>query len=181
MKNTLYSDEEKLSEKAFIQGIVTCVISIVLCMIALCSVTWAWFRTDISSVSNTIETGTYTLNIDIENAEKKASTDTSYTYYLNPNVRYQIKLSVQPSSIGNGYCKIKIGEDKYYYTDNISTQFSEENPFLFDLMIQTEDEIQLNPSGIPVTFELHWGIYSGDPDVHLEENTLIIDYDKSQS
>ncbi|MBQ8496567.1 MAG: hypothetical protein IJ489_03820 [Clostridia bacterium] len=171
MKKIFFSDEENLSEKAFLQGIATCVFSIIFCLIALCSATWAWFRTDISSASNTIQTGTYTLKIDIENVKPESSTDTTYIYEL-PTGTYRVGLSVEPSSVGNGYCKIKV-DDKYYYTANISAS---EESFSFTLDIRRNE----TDASIPVTFELCWGIYSGAADV-TADGTLTINHNTTES
>lgn len=53
-KNICVSDSNRLTEKAFKQSITISFIGILLCMVALCSVTWAWFSAEISSSSNDI-------------------------------------------------------------------------------------------------------------------------------
>ena len=54
------SKQEKLTEKAFTQSIAISVFSILLCIIALCSVPWAWFSDGISSPTNSIQSAAFT-------------------------------------------------------------------------------------------------------------------------
>lgn len=172
MKKIFFSDEENLSEKAFMQGIATCVFSIILCLIALCSVTWAWFSTDLSSASNTIQTGTYRLNIELTGDESMPSiiasqeSQTSCTYDLTAGT-YQIQLAVESNSVKKGYCKITIGKTDFY-TEAILLN---DEPFSITLTMKESSS---------VTFEWHWGIYSGEPDVYNGE-TLEINYNISES
>ena len=119
--------------------------------------TWAWFSTDVSSSSNTIQTGSYRLQIEVvEKVSMTAMTaseesQTSCRYDLKSG-DYQIKLSVKPNSVKNGYCKITI-DGVSFYTDRISL---DDLLFSFDLRMQTDAS---------VTFEWRWGSYSGIPDI----------------
>ena len=70
MKNILNS-KEKISEKAFSQSLLISVISILLCIVALCSVTWAWFSTEISSSSSDIKSAYCDVTVSVMNEGSK--------------------------------------------------------------------------------------------------------------
>ena len=68
----LHTKHEKLSEKVFIQNIAVSVISILICAVALCSMTWAWFNASTSNSSNSIQTGTFALSASVEKEENNS-------------------------------------------------------------------------------------------------------------
>lgn len=169
------SKQDKLTDKAFTQSIAVSVISILLCVVALCSVTWAWFSEDVSSSSNTIKTGTYSLNMEIKDDDSEAMiTGTenegaykSYQYSLAVGKAYTITLTADTGSDSNGYCKILVdGVAQPYYTSIVPSNASGEltNPCTFTFVVKS-DATTTDTQTIDVTFELRWGTYSGSFDV----------------
>ena len=47
---------EKLTDKAFLRLIITSAIGILICLVCLCSTTWAWFSSDVTFEDNQIKT-----------------------------------------------------------------------------------------------------------------------------
>ena len=61
----IFDTNENIADKAFMQSIVVSVLGIVLCIVALCSATYAWFVADISSSQNTISAAYFDLKVEV--------------------------------------------------------------------------------------------------------------------
>ena len=96
MKNFFDCKDEKITEKAFSQSLIISVVSILLCLVALCSMTYAWFTTETSSSSNTLTSGSFDLDIIVSKVddgaatasaiEAESNTDGKYSYTLQPEL-----------------------------------------------------------------------------------------------
>lgn len=143
LKNILFnSKQDKLTEKAFMQSIAVSVISILLCVVALCSVTWAWFSEDVSSSSNTIKTGNCTVTVSVRNSETeiKPNADTSGIYSFEAGKFYEIIIT-STGSAESSYCKFVIS-GKEYYTEQISTK-DPYNTISFTLTFDTQTDVEI--------------------------------------
>ncbi len=159
MNSFLTANNEKLTEKAFSSGIITSVLSIVLCIAALCSTSWAWFTGSTASNENTIKTAE---NFTLE-------------FYLNDSVMndgevelqagqvYTVKISL-PKDSASGYL-VMTSNGVSYRSDYIQ---SHENDTAESITFFIEvEETQ------KVTFTKRWGIYTGDPSVEAGETLTI--------
>lgn len=119
LKNMLFSSkQEKLTEKAFTQSIAISVFSILLCIIALCSVTWAWFSDGVSSSTNSIRSANCDVIVLIANGGTTVQTvDGKYTFIKDKE--YVIKMTAVGTA-ETTYCVLNIG-GKSYYTVQIPT------------------------------------------------------------
>lgn len=131
MKNFFECKNEKITEKAFSQNITISVLSILLCVVALCSVTWAWHSENVTSSYNNIQSASCNVSVSVisDNAPVEP-TDGKYTFYKDK--AYKIKLTATGTA-ETAYCILNInGND--YYTDQIqitgeiefTLQFSDE-------------------------------------------------------
>lgn len=136
------SKQNKLTEKAFAQSITVSVISILLCLIALCSVTWAWFSKNVTSSSNTIKTSNCTVTVSVLNdgVEIAPNTDATGTYTFEAGKSYQIKIS-STGSVESSYCKLVIDGNEYY-TEQISTT-EPNNTISFTLAFDAPTEVEI--------------------------------------
>ncbi len=75
MKNIFDSKDEKITEKAFVQSVVISVVGILLCIVALCSVTFCWFTGETESNSNTLVSGTFDVEIKVEKGDTIPETE----------------------------------------------------------------------------------------------------------
>ena len=141
--------QEKLTDKVFMQSVTVSIIGILLCIVALCSATWAWFSSDVTSNSNTIKSGSCTVTVSVTNEGTKIDpkVDTTDTYSLEANKSYLIKIT-SVGTVKSSYCKLMIGGQNYY-TEQIST--SEPNTISFTLTFDAPTEVQV------ITC---WGTYS---------------------
>ena len=118
MKNILNSKEEKITDKAFKQSITISIIGILLCMVALCSVTWAWFSTEISSSSSDIKSAYCDVTVSVMNEGSKLDPiDGKYSFAKDK--AYKIHITATGSA-ETAYCILKI-DGELYYTAQIPT------------------------------------------------------------
>lgn len=129
MKNILNSKEEKITEKAFKQSFTISIIGILLCMVALCSVTWAWFSSEISSSSSDIKSAYCDVNVTVVSEDSKLESIGGKYSFLKDKA-YKVQISATGTA-ETAYCILKIdGVD--YYTAQIPTQTSIEFTLQFD-------------------------------------------------
>lgn len=171
---------DKLTEKSFLISIGTSIIGILICLVSLCSVTWAWFTGDVTSPNNEIKTAPQCLlqvTVSDDNAaflgtisaDNTASSTNGEVVFpnlklsLKPNVIYQVSV-ILPKDSGSGYCKIDANGESYY-TDTLYTHENDTpSTITFQLTVTTDTD---------VTFTPRWGIYSGTADIVKEETLKI--------
>ena len=103
MKNFFDCKDEKITEKAFSQSLIISVVSILLCIVALSSVTYAWFTGETTSGSNTLMSGSFDVKITVSKLEDgvasanaieaESNNEGKYTYKLLPGT-YEISLAL---------------------------------------------------------------------------------------
>ena len=165
MKGFFDCKDEKLTEKAFLQSVIISVVSILLCIVVLCTMTYAWFSSETSSTANTLMSGSFDVTIsvsEVEDGVAAASTveadsinEGKYSYTLAAGT-YEICLTLTEGSNVKGYCIVKIGSDAERHTDAIigeNTANVEEaditDPFKFKITLTEETTVILEP---------RWGI-----------------------
>ena len=146
---------------------ITSVIGILLCITCLCSATWAWFATDISSGNNTLCSGNFGLIVTVkdENGAHVPVTvgtfdgissctlsgsgdqDTAMTYTVT------LKMT-DDTTVKKGFCTVRSG-DSYYQTDSINVDTGT-HPFTFTLTLVGNDAA--------LTFTPVWG-YPASPEI----------------
>ena len=164
-----YSKDEKITEKAFSQSLIISVVSILLCLVALCSMTYAWFSGETKSGNNTLVAGSFDVSVSVEteaNVDLKPLEDGNYKFE-SPGT-YTVKLSPTDSATVKGYCIVMI-DGKPYKTDVIlddemvdDTYKKATAPLTFKIVTKKANTV--------VSFESHWGVLV-DPTV--KEDTVI--------
>lgn len=117
-KNICVSDSNRLTEKAFKQSITISVIGILLCMVALCSVTWAWFSAEISSSSNDITSAYCDVTVSVKNNDTAIVPSSDGKYTFEKDTPYKITITVEGNA-KTAYCVLNV-DGTNYYTDQIS-------------------------------------------------------------
>ena len=175
MKHIFASNDEKVTEKAFSQGVVISVVSILLCLVALCSMTYAWFSGDVSSGGNTVISGSFDISISVvktdgatvtasEGAGEGTGTvavtevegrDGVWSCQLPGAGTYTVTLTMSPESTVKGHCIVKVGNGAEQRTEAILNANCENptgrpltDPFVFTITVEGETT---------VTFESRWG------------------------
>ena len=158
-------DAEKLTDQAFNRLLITSLFWIFLAVVCLCSVTWAWFGTSISSPPITLEAGTYNAEMTVYATSQAAGADGTVTetltelapyeidgtiqrYAFDKDVLYRVRVDLSDST-SNGYCKI--------YVDGLQTVYA--NLVTEDGVFEFAVRISANTT---VSIETRWGIYSGE-------------------
>ena len=136
------SKQNKLTEKGFTQSITVSVISILLCIIALCSVSWAWFSENVTSSLNTIKTGNCTVTVSVihDGEEFGPNAGTSGMYTFEASESYQITIT-STGSAESSYCKLVIGGQDFY-TEQVSTS-EPNNTISFTLAFDAPTEVEI--------------------------------------
>ena len=131
--------KDKSVEKAFKQNMMISVLGIILCMVILCSTTWAWFTANVSSSDNTIKSAYCTVTVLVE-SEGEAALPTNDVYTLTAGKSYIFTLSATGTA-GSAYCILSIdGND--YYTAQIPT--AEPGNFItFTLQFTGDTEVEV--------------------------------------
>ena len=158
-------DAEKLTDQAFNRLLITSLFWIFLAVVCLCSVTWAWFGTSISSPPITLEAGTYNAEMTVYATSQAAGADGTVTETLTELAPYEIDGTIQryafdkdvlyrgrvdlSDSTSNGYCKIYVDGLKTVYANLVT----EDGVFEFAVRIS---------ANTTVSIETRWGIYSGE-------------------
>ncbi len=162
------SKEEKLTEKAFSQSLLISLLSILLCIVALCSITYAWFVGESTSTGNTLVSGSFDLIITVTKDDsvypvvEDANNDDVWLCNLDEEGAYIVNLEIKEGSSVKGHCLVKVGDDAFKHTDAIITTNSaddgdvaDDTTFTFSITV-TEGTI--------VTFEPRWGMVV-EPDI----------------
>lgn len=157
------SKDEKLTERAFSQGLIISVVSILLCIVVLCSITYAWFTADVSSKSSTLVSGQFSVTITVKSedgatsfsVDKVADKDGVYTCALPAGGTYNVTLKVDNGTTVKGHCIVKIGSEEKRtaaiigeYCD-LSDGGAVNDPFMFKIKVA---------AATTVTFEPRWGV-----------------------
>lgn len=157
MKNFFDCKNEKITEKAFSQSMLISVLSILLCIVALCSMTYAWFTGGISSNSNTLTSGSFDVKVEITPKDAEAQAifaDGKYT--LTKAGTYTVKLEPSDDATVKGHCIVKIngvsyGTDVILDDDMLDETYkTPTSPLTFTIVTNKADTV--------VTFEAHWGV-----------------------
>jgi hypothetical protein len=143
IKNIIFKfNKEASTEKAFMQSIIISVFGFVLCIVSLCSATWAWFSTDISSSENNIQAAHYNVTVTVKSGDA-VITDNNGKYRFEEDKDYIVTLEAYASA-QSVYC-VFVTDNGEYCTSQISTSTSE-NTMTIMLRFSETKEIEIIPS-----------------------------------
>ena len=167
------SDDEKISEKVIFTRMVTTVVVIVSCLLAMGITAYAYFSCGITSGKNTIKAANFQAKIDItdalgEPANPTATQGALHAYSLQPG-SYKVKLEMGDNSTAStGFCIVHVDQTQYH-TQQIGVDVSAVNERR-DCVEFTLDVQQ--PA--TVSIESHWGTSSYYNFISADENPLYI-------
>lgn len=151
----------KLTDSAFNRIVFTAVLAILVCILCLCSTTYALFTTTISGKTNEIKAAGECL------LEATVSKDGERVEIINDILtlqrgeQYTVTLSL-PKDSPSGYCVITTDSGRYY-TDYIGRHHIDSpSTMTFTLSIAQSPEGEETPETLTVKIKTHWGIYSGE-------------------
>lgn len=164
----IYSiDKEKPTEKAFLRSITVSVLGILLCMIALCSTTWAWYSKNIYSSSNTVYAANCYMLISVQRIDGENLSNVEMLdgkYQLEKDVSYKVTLNAKGSA-NSAYAIINYN-GVLYYTEQFEVypEYSAAEAFTFTLTFSENTHIEIYS---------RWGTYSqNERDIYNGETYL---------
>ena len=119
MKNIFSAHDEKMTDKSFSRMMVVSIVGIFLTLVSLCSVTWAWFKTDISLSNNTLRTATSNLELTVTSGGTPVTpTDTNPegrpVYVFEKDTPYTVTLQLGDADTAHAYCAVVVDDFPYY-------------------------------------------------------------------
>jgi hypothetical protein len=159
LKNIFLTDGKKLSEKTFVQGLIISGVSILICVVALCSMSYAWFVSDTTSGNNVIESAKFALDIYVTDDQGNSvpvisNSDGTFTCIIENAGLYTVGLEMTADSTASkGYCDIKVNSTEEKQTEPISR-----DP---DIGVSTLSfTVDADVANTVIVFEPKWGISS---------------------
>ena len=150
-------NNKKITNKYLGKVIATSVISIVLCMMCLASLTWAWFTFDVQSSGNTLRSAEFDATVYV------TPSDPSLTEYRNvvfaPS-SYKVYVK-QNASAKTGYCLVTI-DGKTYFAGELKEKLNADTRTAY-CALEFDFEIATAPA--IVSIDPVWGMYFGSYDV----------------
>lgn len=191
MKNFFDCKDEKITEKAFSQSLIISVVSILLCLVALCSMTYAWFTAETTSSRNTLTSGSFDVTIAVSKVDDGVATaseggiepesviEGKYTYILEKGT-YEISLTLTDESTVKGHCVVTIGDGAEQHTAaiigdntaNVDKSEARTDPFKFKITVTKTTEVILEPRwGVVLNADIEYGSTYPMPEVKDEGET----------
>ena len=149
--------KSKLTDKAFSRLVFTSILGIFVCIVCLCSATFAWFTTNTTSGSNVLDSGRFALEVSVvdENGEAVPVVDNengTFTCVLEGTGIYTVVLQMTDDTTATkGYCDVTINSVNVKHTNPISKNADiGVDPFSFT--------IEANDENTVVVFKPKWGL-----------------------
>lgn len=150
---------EKTTKKSHSGLLFSTIVSSFICILCLCSATFALFSGGVSNTSNTLESGVYGIDVEIINSENEILGNTllgngSLSYTFEAESKYTVKITTTAkTTVTTGFCIISIGNQKYK-TVLIGEEGVEELEFELDVKSQDLTVIFSSSWGIPSSTEV---------------------------
>ena len=155
---------KELSDKAFVRLALTTILGILVCIICLCSTTYAWFTSSVQGDNNKIRTAdTCLLSVSVyKDGAEEAIIDTQKPITFECEGTYTVTLTL-PKESASGYLVLTV-DGQEYYSDYLQRNDDADGALTFTLNVKAAKT---------VTFTARWGIYSGDCHVKNGETLTI--------
>ena len=132
------------------------ILSILMCLVFLCSASYAWFTATEKSGENVITSSFFALDINVLDEHGNVvvvqdNTDGTQTCTFSEAGTYTVTLRMtNDTTASKGYCELTINSTEKKQTDPISKNPANgENPFTFTIEVE---------AGTVVVFEPKWGV-----------------------
>ncbi len=158
---------KKLSDKALIRLIITSVLGILLCIVFLCSTSYAWFTESVEGKNNSIKTaGECLLTASVSQGGEEiiniTASDENGKTLSDMQGEYSVSLTL-PMGSSSGYLIISV-DGQNYYSEYLKRNETQDQSLNFTITVNTPKSIK---------FTTHWGIYAEDCHVSNGKNLNI--------
>ena len=175
MKSFFDISDEKITDKVFSRSLLVSVVSIMLCILSLCSVTYAWFTVEEASAQNTISSGSFDVDAYVSRVvdgvvmqRVPVSPDPDRMGRLLCELEageYVFELELTDGATVKGHCAVTINMDDVRKTDAIigdstanAEGFEITDPFVFRLVLTEPTTVLLEPRwGVVVHPDILYG------------------------
>lgn len=108
----------KVSDKEFTRIMISSVLGIMICVICLAGLTWAWFSGSVTSSANNITAASFNIQIDVKVKDTETTVPHTeengiYSFSLEKNKVYDVKITADGTAT-TGYCEVLFGENVYH-------------------------------------------------------------------
>lgn len=138
------TEDEIMTDRAFMRGIITSFFAIAMCIIMLGASTYAWFTTSIQS-TQTITSAVYVLSITVDGGENgflhpTDRVDGNYVYTFEEGKTYTVTATaIEEETTGKtGYVKLIVGDKSF-----VSQQIDRGETISFTLKYTEETKVTL--------------------------------------
>ena len=147
---------KKMTEKTFVQGMIISIVSILLCIVAICSASYAWFNAGTSSGQNLLQGGSFALDITVTDGEGAlvpvTKNENGTLFCVLDAGAYTVALSMTADSTATkGYCDVKVGD-----LDAVQTATISSDPAIGVSLLSFE--LAVDGDGTIVLFTPKWGL-----------------------
>ena len=156
----------KVSDKEFTRIMISSVLGIMLCVICLAGLTWAWFSGSVSSAANNITAASFNIQIDVnvKGTETPVSPTVEngiYSFSLENNKAYDVKIKAGGTAT-TGYCEVLFGENVYHTIQifNISDESNSGSILSTDRPQEINFTVNATESTLLLKIVPQWGSYA---------------------
>ena len=156
----------KVSDKEFTRIMISSVLGIMLCVICLAGLTWAWFSGSVSSAANNITAASFNIQIDVnvKGTETPVSPTVEngiYSFSLENNKAYDVKITADGTAT-TGYCEVLFGENVYHTIQifNISDESNSGSLLSTDRPQEINFTVNATESTLLLKIVPQWGSYA---------------------
>ena len=156
----------KVSDKEFTRIMISSVLGIMLCVICLAGLTWAWFSGSVSSAANNITAASFNIQIDVnvkgtETPVPRTVENGIYSFSLENNKVYDVKITADGTAT-TGYCEVRLGENVYHTIQifNISDESNSGSILSTDRPQEINFTVNATESTLLLKIVPQWGSYA---------------------
>ena len=156
----------KVSDKEFTRIMISSVLGIMLCVICLAGLTWAWFSGSVSSAANNITAASFNIQIDVnvKGTETPVSPTVEngiYSFSLENNKAYDVKITADGTAT-TGYCEVLFGKNVYHTIQifNISDESNSGSILSTDRPQEINFTVNATESTLLLKIVPQWGSYA---------------------
>lgn len=141
---------KKDADSAFLRLFASSIMGILLCIVCMGGLTWAWFNQSVTGNTESIHSASYSISISVaqnptaENITVSPGADGKYS--LAAGKKYTVTLSATGSAT-TGYCKVTVNGTDYH-----TTQMAPEDTVTFTINCTAAATVEFSPN---------WMTYSG--------------------
>lgn len=156
----------KVSDKEFTRIMISSVLGIMLCVICLAGLTWAWFSGSVSSAANNITAASFNIQIDVkvkgtETPVPRTVENGIYSFSLENNKAYDVKITADGTAT-TGYCEVLFGKNVYHTIQifNISDESNSGSILSTDRPQEINFTVNATESTLLLKIVPQWGSYA---------------------